>query len=209
MHLLKNSKWRYATKLFDTSKKIALENLEKIKEVIQLSTSSYGLQLYRVLIIEDPEIRHQLKSASWGQSQITDASQLFVFCSYTKVQHKHIDDYLELTAKTRQINIDSLQGYGDFMKQKIKEKTKIELHHWTIRQTYLALGNLLNACAELKIDACPMEGFENDKYNKILGLKNKNLNAAVIAAIGYRSKEDKSQYFKKIRKPIDHIFEIL
>jgi nitroreductase len=87
--------------------------------------------------------------------------------------------------------------------------SKIEQNNWTFRQIYLALSNLLNACAELKIDACPMEGFEAKEYNNILGLSKINLNAAVIATIGYRSNKDQAQYRQKVRKPINQLFEVI
>ena len=207
MNYIDHLKWRYATKKFDASKKIAPDNLEKIKEAIQLSASSYGLQLYKVLIIEDPLIREQLKTASWGQDQITDASHLIVFCNYTHVEDAHVDDFLHRTAITQNIEMNNLSEYGNFMKGKIKAMTALESFHWTVRQTYLALGNLLSACAELKIDSCPMEGFEADKYNAILGLTEKGLNAAVIATIGYRSHEDHTQHRPKVRKPLEELFE--
>lgn len=208
MNLTENLKWRYATKKFEPSQKISAENLEKIKEAVQLSASSYGLQLYKVLIIEDREIREKLRSVSWGQSQITDASHLVVFCNNVAVNDTHVDEYLELKAKTEQVSIGDLNGYGDFMKEKIREKAVSERNSWTANQTYLALGNLLAACAELKIDACPMEGFEPEAYNEILGLTEQGLNAAVIAAIGYRSDEDRNQNVPKTRKPVNLLFEV-
>ncbi len=209
MELIKNLNWRYATKQFDPLKKVSQDNLEKLQEAVQLSVSSYGLQLYKVLIVENKELKEKLKPASWGQDQITDASHLFVFCNYSNPSNKHIDDFLELAAKKQEIDVSNLNGYGDFMKDKINEMTEAEHKSWTIRQTYLALGNLLNACAELKVDACPMEGFESEKYNKILGLTEQNLNAAVIAPIGYRSKKDQTQYRIKVRKPISELFELV
>jgi len=209
MELLNNLKWRYATKKFDSSKKVSKENLEKLKEVIQLSPSSYGLQLYKVLVIENKELREKLKYASWGQSQITDASHLFVFCNYANVKSKHVDEFLELTAKEQDIDVNNLNGYGDFMKGKISEMNEVEQKNYTIRQTYLTLGNLLSACAELKIDACPMEGFEPEKYNGILGLSEQGLNAAVIASIGYRANDDHTQNRPKVRKPLNELFEVL
>lgn len=207
MELVKNLKWRYATKVFDPTQKVSKQDLEKLKEAVQLAASSYGLQLYKIIILENKELREMLKPASWNQNQITDASHLFVFCNYTTVEDKHIDDYLEITAKTQGINVDSLQGYGAFMKEKISEMTNYEQENWTRRQTYLALGNLLNACAELKIDACPMEGFEPEKYNDILQLSEQHLNAAIIAPIGYRSKDDDTQYRPKVRKSINELFQ--
>jgi len=209
MNYIENLKWRYATKKFDSSKKISSENLGKLKEAIQLSVSSYGLQLYKVIIVENPSLREKLKPVSWGQDQITEASHLVVFCNYTNVKDKHVDNFLNMTAKRQDMEVKNLNGYGDFMKSKINEMTKSELFNWTSRQTYLALGNLLNACAELKIDSCPMEGFEPEKYNEILGLSKQGLNAAVIATIGYRSSEDHTQNRPKVRKPLNELFEVL
>lgn len=209
MEFIKNQNWRYATKKFDQNKKVTTTDLELLKQAIQLSVSSYGLQLYKVLIIENEELRTKLKPASWNQSQITDASHLFVFCNYTKVKPHDLDEYVNLTAKTRHLKKEDLQGYGDFMKMKLSEKSKREQFSWSKCQTYISLANLLFACAELKIDACPMEGFEPEQYNTILGLTEKGLNASVIATIGYRHKEDKTQHLPKVRKPINELFEQL
>tara|TARA_R110002167_G_scaffold108398_6_gene276807 strand:+ start:3086 stop:3697 length:612 start_codon:yes stop_codon:yes gene_type:complete len=202
-------KWRYATKKFNPSKNISDSNLERLKEAIQLSVSSYGLQLYKVLVIKDLKLRNRLKKASYDQSQITDASHLFVFCNYTERSEKHIDDYIQATAKMQGSPMDKLSVYGDFIKGSLSQKTDSEWISWSEKQTYLALSNLLMACAELKIDACPMEGFEPDRYNKILGLNKKGLNAAVIAPVGFRSVEDHTQFRKKVRKPKDLLFEFV
>ena len=207
MELIENLKWRYATKQYDISKKVKDTDLEKIKEAIQLSASSYGLQLFKVLNIENKSIREKLKPASWGQSPITDASHLLVFCNYTDAQEKHIDDFLNLKAEVQGLEISDLKGYGDFMKSKMKEKSSDEISNWTSKQTYLALANALNACAELKIDSTPIEGFEQDKYNEILGLNEKGLAASVVVAIGYRSNDDNTQNAKKVRKPLAVLFE--
>ncbi|WP_299840267.1 NAD(P)H-dependent oxidoreductase [uncultured Tenacibaculum sp.] len=206
MNLISNLEWRYATKQFDSSKKVSLENLEQIKKAIQLSASSYGLQLYKVLIIEDPELREKLKSASYGQNQITEASHLIVFCNYSAVTEKHIEEYFILKSKIEEVDIPNLKAYSDFIKADVHRKSNIEKDRWTSNQTYIALGNLLNACAELKIDSCPMEGFEAEKYNEILNLEEQGLNTSVIAAIGYRSSEDAAQHVKKVRKPIKDLF---
>lgn len=206
MNLIKNLEWRYATKKFDSSKKVSSENLELIKKTIQLSPSSYGLQLYKVLIIESNEIRRKLKPASYGQSQITEASHLIVFCNYSVVTEKHIDEYFVLKSQIEKIDILEYKDYSEFIKADINNKSQIEKDKWTSNQTYLALGNLLNACAELKIDACPMEGFDAKEYNKILKLDEQGLNTSVIATIGYRSANDSSQNAKKVRKSTNNLF---
>lgn len=206
---IENQNWRYATKKFNSEKKISNSDLEILKEAIQLSSSSYGLQPYKVLIIENEEIRKQLQPASWGQSQITDASHLFVFASVTNVDAEYITRYAENMAKTRNIPFDSVKGYADFMIGNITTLTPEKQIVWAQKQAYLALGNLLNAAAELKIDVTPMEGFLPEQYNEILGLKEKGLHATLVATIGYRHDEDDTQHYAKVRKPITELFETI
>ena len=206
---IENQNWRYATKKFNSEKKISNSDLEILKEAIQLSSSSYGLQPYKVLIIENEEIRKQLQPASWGQSQITEASHLFVFASVTNVDAEYITRYAENMAKTRNIPFDSVKGYADFMIGNITTLTPEKQLIWAQKQAYLALGNLLNAAAELKIDVTPMEGFLPEQYNEILGLKEKGLHATLVATIGYRHDEDDTQHYAKVRKPITELFETI
>ena len=207
MKLIENLKWRYATKKFDPRKKVSEQDLKYLKEAVQLSVSSYGLQLYKVLIVRDASIREELREASWGQSQVTDASHLFVFCNFSEHKDEYVDDYINNIVETQNIPFSAVAGYGEFIKENLSKKTTSEWQSWSKRQTYLSLANLLNACAELKVDACPMEGFDSAAYNEILGLDKKGLNASVIATVGYRSEQDETQYRKKVRKGIDELFE--
>lgn len=206
MNLVEHLQWRYATKKFDPTLKISNDSLERLKKVIQLSASSYGLQSYKILIISDKEVCQQLKAASWNQSQIVDASHLLVFCSHIEVTSEQIDLFIKQKSTIQNIPIEALDGYGNFMKSKIGALSKEEVKVWTSKQTYIAMSNLLIACAELKIDACPMEGFEPDKYDEILQLTAQNLTAAVAVAIGYRSEDDKAQSAPKVRKSMSDLF---
>ncbi len=209
MKLLEGFNWRYATKLFDPEKKVSDSEISILKEAIRLTPTSYGLQLFKVLIIKDPGLKNKLKEASYGQKQITDASHLFVFCNYLSVDNQAIDEYISLKARLEQKTPDDLKGYGNFIKQDFINRTDGQKSSYTTKQTYLALSSLLSACAELKIDACPMEGFDPDKYNQILGLSERGLNAAVIATVGYRSPADLTQFATKVRKPESSIFETI
>ncbi|MCQ0110239.1 Nitroreductase [Zhouia amylolytica] len=205
-NIIENLKWRYATKKFDPSKKISPQDLETLKEAIQLSASSYGLQPYQVLIIEDQEIREKLKPAAWNQTQITDASHLVVFANKVNLSPKDTEAYMNNISATRNIPVDSLNGFSEMINGVVNSLPEDAKAVWTSKQTYIALGNLLAAAAELKIDSCPMEGFEADKFNEILGLNEKGLNAAVIAPVGYRSEEDNTQEYIKVRKPKTELF---
>lgn len=206
IQFIQDAQWRYATKKFDATKKVAASDLETLKEAIRLSSSSYGLQPYKVFIIENPELRAQLQPACWGQSQIVDASQVIVFANITNIGAAEIDAYFENLTTTRNIPTEAIQGYSDFMKSKVNALPTDAKNNWTSKQTYLALGNLLNAAAELKIDVTPMEGFEPEKVNDILGLNALNLNASLIATIGYRHEEDATQHYAKVRKSTEELF---
>lgn len=205
-NFLNNQNWRYATKKFDASKKVSPEDLHTLKEAIRMSSSSYGLQPYKIIIVENPELRAQLQPACWGQSQIVDASHLFIFANDTNVGDDAINNFLNTISETRETPIEALTGYGDFMKSKITTLDPEVKKVWTSKQTYLALGNLLNAAAELKIDITPMEGFDPAQVNQILGLDKLNLNASLIATVGYRHQEDTTQFYKKVRKSQEDLF---
>lgn len=206
MNFINDQKWRYATKKMDASKKVSDADFQLLMEAIQLSTSSYGLQPYVVFNIVDPEVRKQIQPAAWNQSQIVDASHLLVFANILDFGSKEIEAYIQNLVQTRQIPHEAVKGYEDFMKMKITELPQEKRDIWTSKQTYLALGNLLNAAAELRIDVTPMEGFEPEKVNEILKLSEQNLNASLIAAIGYRSDEDATQHYAKVRKPLNQLF---
>jgi nitroreductase / dihydropteridine reductase len=208
MNLIDKLNWRYATKVFDPDKKVSAHDLAFLKEAIRLSVSSYGLQLYKVLIIENDDIRKELRKSSWNQSQITEASHLFVFCNYTRNYDQHVDSYIRRIIELQEKTNDGLKQYGEFIKKTIAGMPTEERKSWSEKQTYLALNNLLMACAELKIDACPMEGFDKQDYNQLLGLDELGLNAAVIAPVGYRSDKDETQERQKVRKSMEELFQM-
>ncbi|MFG4003787.1 NAD(P)H-dependent oxidoreductase [Flavobacterium aquidurense] len=204
--LLDNLNWRYATKKFDATKKISSADLKTLKEAVRLSASSYGLQPYKVIVVENPEIREQLKAAAYGQTQITDASQLFIFANDLNAGAESVDAYIKNISETRGVPTDALAGFADMMKGTIANLSQEAKNIWTSKQTYIALGTLLSAASELKIDATPMEGFNAAAFNEILGLDKLGLNASVIATVGYRHGEDDTQHYKKVRKSNEELF---
>ena len=205
LNFLDQQKWRYATKKFDPSKKISENDLNYIIEAAQLSTSSYGLQPYQLIHIKNEKLRQAILPLAWQQKQIVDASDLFVIANHKIFEPEHIDSFINFMANERQIELEKLSGYQSFMKSKIFELNEDELFHWTQKQCYLVLANMMNAAAALKIDATPMEGFSPAAVNELLKLDELNLNATLIITLGYRHIEDINQHLKKIRKPISEL----
>lgn len=205
MDTIESLQWRYATKQFDSKKRLTQEDLNTILNAINLAPSSYGLQPFNVIVVEDPSIKEKLKPVAYNQGQITDASQIIIFAANNNISDTHIDAFLKRISKTTGAPLEALAEYKSMMKSKINTSTPDELFAWASKQCYIALGFLLTTCAQMNIDACPMEGFEPDKFDDILNLKERNLNSVVIATVGYRSSEDKYQLSPKVRKELNEL----
>tara|TARA_R110002126_G_scaffold187187_2_gene335742 strand:+ start:734 stop:1366 length:633 start_codon:yes stop_codon:yes gene_type:complete len=198
-NVLDKLNWRYATKVFDSSKKVSKEDLNILLDAARLSASSYGLQPYHFFVIEDSEVRSKLRKASWNQSQITDASYLLVLANKPNFDESLVDNYIDNIIETRGVSKKDVEGYSQMMKGALLGLPDEQKKSWTSDQTYITLGNLMTIAAEMEIDTCPMEGFDEAEYNKILGLNDKNLNASVVLAIGYRADDDETQHYPKVR----------
>lgn len=207
--LIDDLNWRYATKKYDSSKKISQTDFETLKHVLSLVPTSNGLQPYQFLIIENPEIRAQLREKSYNQSQVTDASHLIVMCAFNSIDEAYVDNYMDRSVEVRGLNPTDVEGYRMHLKNSVaKADSELQLRS-NAKQVYIALGQLLQTAAQLRIDASPMEGFSPEGYDEVLGLKAKNLTAVVVCALGYRSVEDDFQHLKKVRKPHSDLFQVI
>jgi nitroreductase len=204
--IIDSLQWRYATKQFNADKKLTETQLELLINAVQLSPSSYGLQPYQVIIVSNPKIKAELKAAAYGQPQLTDASHIFVFARTKNFTEAHVDEYAANITQTRGIDISIIAEFVGMMKGTVNARSQEELAAWNARQTYIALGILLETAALNDIDCCPMEGFDIAQFDAILGLNELNLSSVVIAPVGFRADEDIYQHFKKVRKSKEDLF---
>lgn len=195
---LESLQWRYATKQYDTTKKLSDEQRHLITEALRLAPSSFGLQPWKFVHVTDPALREQLKAVAWNQSQLTDASDIFVLCSATSLDEAYVDGYLASIAAIRGIPVESLADFRKMLVGSIAARST-QLAEWNARQLYIALGVALTVAAENRIDATPMEGFDTKKFDEILGLAKYGVESRVILALGFRSSEDKSASAPKAR----------
>jgi nitroreductase len=192
--------WRYATKQFDTQRKISAADWETLETALNLSPSSAGLQPWKFLVIDDPAMRAKLQSASYSQAQIVDASHLVVFTARTDMTESDVDRLIDRTAKVRSIPVESLAPYrGMIVGGIVNAQEQPARAAWAARQAYIALGTLLASAALLGIDACPMEGIDPAQYNEILGLTAAGYTALCVATLGYRSATDAYAALPKVR----------
>ncbi len=184
MSFLSHLNWRYATKKFDTTKKISAEDLDKIIEAIRLSPSSFGMQPYRFFIVTNPEKRAAIQAAAWNQEQVTTASHLIVMCARNDLITVK-DEYFEAMSGGNADARAQLSHFENMVTGFIPSASP----EWAKKQVYIAQGFALAACAELEIDSCPMEGFDAEAVKKILELPD-NLDVSVMIPIGYRATDE-------------------
>lgn len=199
-NMIQQLQWRYAVKKFDASKKIAAPLWQAIEDALILTPSSYGLQPWKFLVVQNPEIRAKLLPASWNQKQVIDCSHFVVLTSLISMDEKYVDVFLADVAKTRGVPVEALAGYKKGIVADLLQgpRNKI-IDEWAIRQVYIALGNLMTCAAFVGVDTCPMEGIDPVKYDEILGLKTGDYRTAVACAVGYRAADDKYANSKKVR----------
>jgi nitroreductase/dihydropteridine reductase len=186
--------WRFAAKDFVEDKKVSAENLEKIVEAVHLTPSSYGLQPYHVYVVQAEEIKQKIQEIGFNQPQYGHSTAILVFCSRTDVLQR-IDEYQETVSGGNPEVKEKLQGYTDIMRGTFKEKTVDERKAWADRQTYLALGFAMAACAELEVDSCPMEGFIPAKMDELLELPT-HMKSVACLTLGYRTADPKRGKFR-------------
>ena len=160
----------------------------------------------RVIDVQDKEVRRELKAASFNQGQITDASHLFVFCSLSELSSEYIQRINHLREEIEGKEKDHYKGYVEFLQDMTGKKSQDELMHWNAKQTYIALGFAMMACASLSIDSCPIEGFNAKKYSQILKLSDKGLTPNVVLAIGYAQDSESAQRSPKVRLDTSDFF---
>lgn len=202
MDIVEKLQWRYATKKFDKNKKLSAAKIDVLKKAFNLTATSYGLQPIKLLIIENQKIKDSLVQHSWGQKQVSDASHVLVFCIENVINKAYIKEYYNRVKNIRNTPDEILQKYEDFLVEDFNKKSVQEVHDWSTKQAYLAMGNLLTVCALAEIDACPMEGFVPGEYDKILGLEEIGLKSVLVMPVGYRAEDDIFADMKKVRKDI-------
>lgn len=204
--LLRQLRWRYATKQFDPTRKIPAADWQTLEKVLVLSPSSYGLQPWQFIVVTAAEIRLQLRQASWNQSQVVDASHLVVFAIKRNFGLAQVDDFIRCAAAARGVTPDQLASYRRYIVADLIEGPRSQqVDTWATLQVYLALGNFLTSAALLGIDTCPMEGIDPGRYDRILDLPQRGLATVVACAAGYRAATDKYARLPKVRFPADQV----
>lgn len=200
MSILESLQWRSAIKQFDPTKKVSQEDLNHLIEAANLTATSGGFQPFKLIVVSEGDLKDQLANHAYGQPQVKDASHVLVFAVQTQVDERIIQDYIDRAAEVRNVDKSAFDGYANSMKMYMSSMDTETRFAWSKNQSYIALGTVLTAAADMRIDTCPMEGFEPLKYQELLDLESKNLMPVSILPIGYRSDNDTHSKEAKVRK---------
>lgn len=201
--LIDKLQWRYATKKFDASKSVPAEKIERILEAARLTASSSGLQPYELILVTSKAVREQIVPIAWNQAQIVDASHLLVFAAWDNYTAERINKSFDLVNQERGFTSEGWENYRQMLLKNYTARDAQVNYEHAARQAYIALGTVLLAAAEEQVDATPMEGFDPDALDKILGLRERGLRSVLIVPLGYRASEgDWLASLKKVRKPV-------
>ncbi|OBW40213.1 putative NAD(P)H nitroreductase [Chryseobacterium sp. MOF25P] len=204
MSLIENLNWRHAVKAYNPEKKVSQEDLNKILEAARLAPTSSGLQPFRVIVVEDQDLKNKMVEGALNPEVMRDSSHVLVFAAWDSYSNEKIDKVYDYTTDERDLPRGRFGSYTDKIKEMYGAQTPEEHFAHTARQTYIALGLAMAQAAELKIDSTPAEGFSNEVVDEILGLKELGLKSVSLLYLGYRDQDnDWMASMKKVRIPME------
>jgi nitroreductase / dihydropteridine reductase len=208
MELVNWLNWRYATKSYN-GEIVPADKLDYILEAARLAPTSSGLQAFKIFVISNKEIKEKMQPIAMNQAQVVESSHVLVFASWDKYDDERIDDTFVKMTEARGFPTDQANAYKTMLKGHWAVKGEAWQANHTARQTYIAAAMAMAAAAELKVDATPMEGFDNDALDALLNLKEQGLKSQVMVALGYRKPDDWNTKMPKFRRSKEELIESL
>lgn len=204
MSLIEDLNWRHAVKAYDPEKKVSQEDLNTILEAARLAPTSSGLQPFRIIVVENQELKDKMVKGALNPEVMRDSSHVLVFAAWDSYSNEKIDKVYDYTTDERDLARGRFGSYTDKIKELYGAQTPEQHFAHTARQTYIALGLAMAQAAELKVDSTPAEGFSNEVVDEILGLKELGLKSVSLLYLGYRDQDnDWMASMKKVRIPME------
>ncbi len=200
--LIERLNWRYATKKMDPARKVPADKLERIIEAARLAPTSSGLQPFELLVVTDPAVRARIQPIAWNQGQIVDSSHLLVFAAWDNYTAERINAMFDYTNEVRGFKNEGWENYRQQLLNAYPQRDpQVNFEH-AARQAYIALSAALMAAAYEGVDSTPMEGFDPNALDEILGLRARHLRSVAVLPLGYRlAEQDWLVNLPKVRRP--------
>ena len=209
MELLDKLNWRYATKAMNGNT-VPQDKIDRILEAARLAPTSSGLQPFEIIVVTNPELKAQIQPVAWNQTVVTDCSHLLVFAAWDTYTAERINAMFDLTNKIRGYENEGFEAYRQMLLSTYPQKDAEENFTHAAKQAYIAFGMAIAQAAFEGVDATPMEGFDPEAVDNILGLKEKGLRSAILLPLGYR--DETSDWLVnqvKVRKSTEDLITVL
>lgn len=208
--LIQQLNWRHAVKAFDPTQKVEQHKINQIVEAARLAPTSSGLQGFKVIVISNQATKEQLTKGALNPHCMQQCSHVIVFAAWDSYTPERIDRMYDLTTDQRGLPRGRFSSYTDKLKQRYGKQSKQQHFQHLARQTYIAMGFALAQAAALKVDTCPIEGFDNQHIDNTLKLKQLGLKSVSLIYVGVADpKRDWIAPMKKVRVPMeDFMIEI-
>lgn len=183
--------FRHACKLF-TDQKISKEDLRFILEAGRVSPSSFGVEQWKFLVVQNDALKKEIEAASWGQKQVSTSSDLVVILARKDVRSS--DVYARGQLRRFGLPEEAFNNFIEIYRAWIDGRDDQTLELWSEKQCYIAAANMMSAAAFIGIDSCPIEGFDAAKVNAILGIDTAVFHTALLIPFGYRASEQRAKH---------------
>jgi nitroreductase/dihydropteridine reductase len=201
MSLIDALKWRYAVKKM-SGEPVPQEKVDQIIEAARLAPTSSGLQPFRVIVVTNPALKEKILPIAFGQAQITAASHILIFAAWDNYTEERIRGVFSNTNKERGLPDDSPSDYEVQLTANYTVKSSEVNFNHAAKQAYIGFGMALAEAALLQVDSTPMEGFNADELDTLLGLRERGLRSVTILPLGTRAESgDWLANLKKVRTP--------
>jgi nitroreductase / dihydropteridine reductase len=209
MELLDKLNWRYAAKAMN-GEKVAQDKIDRILEAARLAPTSSGLQPFEIYVITNQDVKEKIKPVAWNQSVITDCSHLLVFAAWDTYTADRINKMFDLTNEVRGFENEGWENYRQMLLASYPQRDEELNFNHAAKQAYIAFSQAIVAAAFEGVDATPLEGFDPNAVDEILGLRAKGLRSAVLLPLGYRATDkDWLVNLVKVRKSTEDLVTVI
>ena len=167
---------RRAVKHFDPTHIMSDEEFQQLMSLAILSPTAFNIQHWRFVRVTDQNLREELRSVTYMQRQITDASLLLILCADTNAWEKNPERYWgNADADTRAGILEAIKTY--YTNNKTLQRDE------AIRSCGIAAQTLMLAAKSMGYDSCPMDLSDLNAVGKLINLPEDHI-VVMFVAIG-------------------------
>ena len=176
MNAIEAIEQRRAVKLYDPEYKMTQQQIDQLIALAKLSPTAFNQQNFRFVLVQDSELRKQIRAVAWDQAHVTDASLLFVLCADLNAWAKDPARYWNNAPS------EVMDYMASAIDQYYRDKEQVQRDE-AMRSCGIAAQTLMITAKAMGYDSCPMDGFDFDAVGKLINLPDDHV-IAMFVVIG-------------------------